>query len=132
MKATPDGERLEKRAVRRKGTSLLATCDDLFGKIVRHRGRCENRECGATTDLQCAHGFSRRYRKVRHDLRNGFCLCKGCHMRWTHDPIGWEDWLRSQWGDDQYRQIRFLAISGPRADLSETAARLRRVWEGLR
>lgn len=117
-------ERLVKSGRRKKkGATLLATADALFGQLIRSPGRCF--ECGSTSNLQCAHGFSRRYMKIRHDLRNAWCLCAACHMRYTHNPIAWDDWLRDKWGEAQYAQMRFLALSGPKADLKETVARLR-------
>lgn len=89
---------------------------------MRSRGRCE--ECGATQGLQWAHGWSRSYRKIRHDLRNGFCLCGACHLRFTHNPILWDDWMRRHLGDEEYTRLRILAIKGPKADLRETVALL--------
>jgi hypothetical protein len=118
-------ERLVKSGRKKKGATLLATADALCGQLVRARGMCEVDGCDARTDLQWAHGFSRSYRKIRHDLRNGFCLCRSHHMGFTVNPIAWDDWLRAKWGDAQYAQMRFLALSGPRANLKETVARLR-------
>lgn len=113
--------------VKRQKSTLLKEADQLCGRLVRARGRCE--ECQSTKHLQWAHGFSRSYRKVRHDLRNGFCLCQACHMRFTHNPLLWDDWLRARWGPELYAQMRFLALSGPRADLRETVSRLRVEYE---
>lgn len=112
--------RLEKPKPRKKPKkqSLLKQADTLCGQIVRARGRCEN--CGATKELQWAHGFSRSYRKIRHDLRNGICLCKSCHMRFTVNPLGWDDWLRDYWGEQLYWQMRMYATEGPKADLKAT------------
>ncbi len=102
----------------------MKTADKLCGDLVRARGRCQN-GCGRTTGLQWAHGFSRRYHKVRWDLRNGFCLCATCHMRFTHNPLLWEMWLRAEWGDALYDEMRDLALKGPRADLKQIIASLR-------
>lgn len=115
----------------RKGTTLLRTADELCGRIVRARGVCQNPGCGKTTDLQWAHGFSRSYRVIRHDLRNGFCLCRACHMRYTHRPIEWDEWLHLQWGSVLYAELRDLALRGPRVDLKETVAYLRDLERNL-
>lgn len=114
---------------KKKGTTLLRTADELCGRIVRARGVCAN--CGATSDLQWAHGFSRSYRTIRHDLRNGFCLCRACHMRFTHRPLEWDDWLQAEWGPHLYDEMRDLALRGTRADLKQTIAYLREIEGNL-
>lgn len=111
----------------KKRQSLTKQCDALFGKIVRAPGQCVN--CGSTEVIQCAHGFSRRYRAIRWDLRNAFCLCRKCHMFFTHHPIEWERWLRNvAWGDQLYEQMQNNALYGDRDDLSEVLARLEALW----
>ena len=82
--------------------------DRLLSVLVRHAGSCV--ECGAVESLQCAHGFSRRYLNVRWDRRNVFCLCNRCHLRYTHRPLEWDEWLRARWGDELYAEIRALAL----------------------
>jgi 5-methylcytosine-specific restriction endonuclease McrA len=104
-------------------------CDALFGKIIRARGACES--CGQTWDLQCAHGFSRRYRSVRWDEVNAFCLCRGCHMKFTHRPLEWDDWLKADWGEVRYWEIRHIALTAPNPDLDETHARLKARWDEM-
>lgn len=106
----------------KKRQSAGKACDEMISKIVRSRGACE--ECGQTWDLQCAHGFSRSYRRVRYDERNLFCLCRGCHVKYTHRPLEWDDWLRSRWGDDLYAEMRRLAREGPVPDLPKLRAAL--------
>ena len=81
--------------------------DALWSSIVRRPGRCEI--CGSTERIQAAHGFSRRYRGTRWLLINGFCLCSGCHVSFTHNPIGWDDHLRKAWGQPVYDELRALA-----------------------
>jgi len=82
--------------------------DKLFSLIIRSPGFCT--ECGTTENLQCAHGFSRRYRSIRWNEANAFCLCRGCHMRFTHRPLEWDDWIRGRWGDDLYAWLRSAAL----------------------
>jgi hypothetical protein len=103
---------------RTKSTSTKAKVDHLdrlFSVLIRSAGVCVH--CGATDRLQCAHGFSRRYRSVRWDFRNAFCLCQRCHMFFTHRPLEWDEWLRARWGDDLYTEVRRLALSTTKADL---------------
>lgn len=107
-----------------KKQTVVKTLDMECGAIVRARGRCE--ACGKTSDLQWAHGFSRRYRMVRWDLRNGFCLCRGCHLKFTVRPLEWDEWLRARWGEGLYDEIRALALSGEKVDHKKTLEDLRR------
>lgn len=106
-----------------KRASATKTCDAMFGKIIRARGACQ--DCGQPYDLQCAHGFSRRYRATRWDERNSFALCRGCHLKYTVRPLEWDDWLRERWGPALYTELRTLALTGPNPALAEVAATLR-------
>ena len=102
-KARPKKQRKTTRA------GLGRQADKLWSQIVRLPGKCE--ACGKTAGVvhQAAHGFSRRYRGTRWLLINGFDLDSGCHVRFTHDPIGWDDWLYKAWGAEAYHELRRLA-----------------------
>jgi hypothetical protein len=106
-------------------TQLLRKCDALFSLIIRSRGWCEN--CGKPDNLQCAHGFSRRYRAVRFLEANAFSLCRGCHVYFTHRPLEWDDWLQKELANS-YHLIRVKALHGPNPDLAETLTRLKARW----
>lgn len=101
-------------------------CDALFSKLVRTRGGCEIRHMAncPVGNLQCAHGFSRRYRAVRWDERNAFCACAGCHMYFTHHPLEWNVWLKERWGDDLWDELHGLALAGGKQDLEAVRDRL--------
>jgi hypothetical protein len=110
-------------------TQQLRKADALFSKVIRSKGGCAN--CPTVENLQCAHGFSRRYRSVRWDERNAFALCRGCHVYFTHRPLEWDEWLRRVWGDDLYAVLRTLALTAPNPDLGETVVRLTARWEQI-
>jgi hypothetical protein len=116
-KSRPRRQRKGKRA------SLAREADRLWGLIVRRCGRCEG--CGSTQFLQAAHGFSRRYRGTRWLPINGFCLCRKCHMRWTHDPLGWTAWLKERWGATVYEELEQMARKIAKPDHREIVAKLR-------
>lgn len=101
----------------------MQACDDLFAAKVRALGYCQ--ACGSTQSLQCAHGFSRSYKRIRTDFRNAFCLCAHCHVYFTHRPLEWEDWRRERWGEALYAELRTLALSYERVDWRAELARLR-------
>ena len=79
--------------------------------------------------LQAAHGFSRRYHATRWNLLNGWCLCSGCHVRYTFDPIGWDDILRDLMGT-RYEELRTTAQSNQRVDLELGIPALEAVLHG--
>ena len=108
-----------------------AKLDGIFGKIMRSRGVCEY--CGNTRDnsvLQCAHGFSRRYRGTRWTEEANFCLCSGCHVKFTYDPIRWDDWMRMKLGD-RYEPLRLQALAITKADRFEIYEELKERWREI-
>lgn len=111
-------DKAPKKKGRKKPLTPLQEADRLAGAIVRSRGVC--RLCGATQGLQWAHLWSRGYRKIRHDLRNAWCLCASCHMKYTMNPIAWDDVLRAELGEPEYTRLRLSAIEGPRAVVRES------------
>ena len=119
----PIARRSRPRA-RRKGKRASASrqADALWSKLVKLKGYCE--ACGGRDRLQAAHGFSRRYRNTRWLLINGFCL-DGCHVRFTHDPLSWDAWLRERWGEQVYEELRRLALRTTKADPAAALAVLR-------
>lgn len=118
--------RKSKPRARRKGkrASLARQCDLLWGQIVRRNGCCVL--CGEREYLQAAHGISRRYRGTRWLPINGFCLCRGCHKRMTHDPLGWEAQIRLWWGQPVYEELVRLARAIARPDHAAILASLKK------
>jgi len=102
---------------RRKGkkANLAKEADHLWSLIVRRPGKCEL--CSSTNGLQGAHGFSRRYRATRWLPINGFCLCRKCHVYFTHRPLEWDDVLGIQWGIPVRDELRRIALAGAKPDL---------------
>lgn len=112
----------------RKATraALGRLADKLWSQLVRLKGECD--ACGGRPPgivIQGAHGFSRRYRGTRWNLMNGFALCSGDHVRFTHDPISWDDYLRAAWGESVYQEMRQLALKTSRdLDMPAIVAKL--------
>lgn len=102
--------------LRQSPKALTKKLDALVGADVRARGHCESGRESHSGPLQWAHGFSRRYHAVRWDLRNGFCLCAGCHMYFTHRPIEWDMRIRALMGDAIYNQLINRALVGGMPD----------------
>jgi hypothetical protein len=51
-------------------------------------------------------------------MDNAVCLCQRCHMKYTHDPLGWDDWVTERIGVKRYRALKLRARQGvARVDL---------------
>lgn len=118
-----------RRGKRRPRQKLVDDCDKMFGALVRADGQCLR--CGKRDKLQCAHGFSRRYRSTRWDFRNAFCLCQGCHLYFTMRPLEWDDWLISRWGQARYDLMRARALSTDKPDMDLIAKVLTEQYDEL-
>lgn len=121
-----------KKRKKRKSQTLERQCDVLAGKIARSRGYCQvgdvlnGKPCGGP--LQWSHGFSRDYRAVRWDPRNGFCVCRDHHAYTTNRDLEWKEWMRAEWGDCLYAEMLALALTHRKPDLTELVAELRATW----
>ncbi len=115
-----------KKKARKRGPTV-ASCDRDFSKLVRSVGRCEigKVENCPSGNLQCAHGFSRRYKSVRWDVRNAWSACQGCHYWYTLRPLEWDDFLRERWGQDLYDELRALSLQLVRVDLKAVSENLK-------
>jgi hypothetical protein len=117
----------------RKPRITTKKLDDLFGQIMRSRERCDYCGRGRVSGvvLQCAHGFSRRYRGTRWTEEANFCLCSGCHMFFTYRPIEWDDYMRRAWGEEKYDRLRAQAQAITKPDKQEIYDRLKKRLEEL-
>jgi hypothetical protein len=105
--------------------SLEKLCDDTFALIVRIRGANRCKLCRRGGDTQCAHLISRRYHQCRHNFDNAWCLCRSCHARWTHDPLGWDDLMERTFGAVEWGRRKQLAQVQTRPDYSAMRLPLR-------
>lgn len=102
--------------------------DRLFSLVVRARGECA--ACHATEDLQCAHIRSRRFSWTRTLEANAVCLCRSCHMRFTHDPLLWVRWVDGRIGARAHDELRARSLSDeklPAGFWEDECARLSRL-----
>ncbi len=100
------------------GRGLKAKATRLHSLVVRAREMCEN--CGEQdySKLQCAHVLSRRYAATRTDEANAFCLCAGCHMRFTEHADEWMEFVDSTIGRPEYTRLKTKALAGVRTSES--------------
>jgi len=116
----------------RKPKITTKKLDDLFRDIMRSQGKCHR--CGRRSPqviLQCAHGFSRRYRGTRWVEEANFCLCSRCHLFMTFRPIEWDDYMRHAWGEEKYDRLRAQAQAITKTDKQELYDRLKARLEEL-
>ena len=120
MTSIPKPKRTPKTRVRRgtrtsrhraKRKSNLKLVDRLFSSYIRTRDDWACRCCGSVRNIQCAHVVSRRYRAVRWDSDNALALCSRCHVRYTYDPIAWQDWIDEKF-PGRMEQLRAKARQG--------------------
>ena len=97
--------RASRMALRRKA-------DRLFSVAIRDRDGNQCRECGSAFRVQCAHIVSRRYDATRWSMDNAVALCAKHHMKWTHDPLGWDDWVTERFGPGRLRGLKVRARQG--------------------
>lgn len=117
--------------------TLTGRADRAFSIYIRQRdGTCQiqHEGCEGTNNLQCCHGFSRRYHAIRWDERNAFAGCRTCHMYHTAHPEEWYCWLAERWGDELYTEmLRLREQTRPRPDKQAIAADYKaRVFGGTR
>lgn len=107
----------------KKRQNYMRQADALFSKFIRERdGRCQ--ACGTADNLQCAHIISRSYKAIRTHQWNAVALCRGCHVRFTHRPLEWEDFVESRW-PGRWVMLRELALSYERVDWKAERDRLK-------
>lgn len=94
--------------------NYMRQADELFARFIRERdGHCQ--ACGSTEYLQCAHIISRSYKAIRTHRMNAVALCRSCHVRFTHRPLEWEDFVEGRW-PGRWEMLRGLALEYSRVD----------------
>lgn len=82
--------------------------DKLWSQAVRKKGYCEY--ClrkPPEVVLHAHHIYSRRHYQTRWDLRNGVCLCNGCHLYKAHKDIQeFSDWVRAHFGSTHIELLK--------------------------
>lgn len=85
--------------------------DILWSKAVRSKGYCEY--CGKKPPevvLHAHHIYSRRHFSTRWNIKNGVCLCTGCHLYKAHKDIQeFSDWVRAHFGSTHIEMLKVEA-----------------------
>lgn len=113
----------------RKRQNYMKQADALFSRFIRERdGFCQ--ACGTTSDLQCAHIISRSYKSIRTHRLNAVALCRSCHVKFTHRPLEWQDFVDERW-PGRWDMLREIALSYERVDWKGERDRLKAELERL-
>jgi 5-methylcytosine-specific restriction endonuclease McrA len=84
--------------------------DKLWAEKVKKRANYKCEYCGKTKYLNAHHIYSRSNRSVRWDVRNGICLCVGCHSFANHSahkaPLDFVEWVTARRGDKWLEELR--------------------------
>lgn len=118
-----------------KRQNYMRKADVLFSKLVRDRdGGCvavgtDMTECKG--NLQCAHIHSRSYKSIRTNFENAVTLCAAHHTFYTHRPLEWEEWVRTQLGDERWESLRAIALRYEKVDWKQRYLTLKEMAESL-
>lgn len=122
-----------KRKPRRPGYVSDASLDSLFSELVRARARYECQAWGydgvrCSSQMQCAHIKSRRYKAIRWDPDNALCLCAAHHMHYHANPDQFarlvEDLFPGRWDE---LNAKLQTIQAPKKhERQDISARLRK------
>lgn len=113
----------------KKRQNYMKRSDVLFSRLVRERdGRCLS--CGSTDFLQCAHIISRSYKAIRTDFDNAVALCRRCHVRYTHQPLEWKDWVEAHW-PGRWDELKGKALEYGKVDWKARHAELKRMVDSV-
>ena len=113
----------------RKASSqaIKKECARLCRDIVFRRAGHKCERSGATSGLQWAHIYPRRYRHLIYDPDNGMCLSVMQHLFWWHrNPIEAAEWIASLRGAAFMERLRVKALAGSgKPDMEATLLYLR-------
>jgi len=89
--------------------------DKLWSEIVRSLEHCE--VCGKQDYNNAHHIIGRTDLRTRWDIRNGTCLCSGCHTmnnQSAHgNPLWFNDWLEENRAED-YKYLKQKMKESPK------------------
>lgn len=118
MKRSPMRRKPFKGKYRKK---IYIKAHDVARAIWRTVGYCE--DCGRKPPeimLHGAHIFGTgAYPRIGADLRNGLCLCAGCHRKWTNNPE-WRTFVLTTRCGKYYQDLLVLGMARDKVDWYST------------
>jgi len=102
---------ISKRVAPHSRRWYVAELDRVCSLIVRKRANYICELCGSTEDLTASHFYSRRWLRVRFDLRNLACHCFPCNTRHSVSPWPYTDWFIKTYGNGVMEELFALRNS---------------------
>jgi len=97
-------KRKNKIKKKRSRKSIVRELDKVFSEYIRLRDkRCFT--CGATSDLQCGHLFSRVAFSIRWDEFNAHAQCRSCNLKHEYNPHIYTKTFIDTYGMDKYNEL---------------------------
>lgn len=93
---------------------FMEKADRAFSKYIRARdGKCLS--CGSSEFLQCAHLITRSYKSIRVNELNAVALCRSCHVKYTHKPLEWRQWVETRY-PGRWDELKGVALEYGKVD----------------
>lgn len=88
--------------------------DKLFSNYIREKAGWKCERCGAqftppTSGLHASHFWGRSHENTRHDQKNVFAICFGCHNYFHANPQEHAEWVEQKIGKEEFRYLRIRA-----------------------
>jgi hypothetical protein len=61
--------------------------------------------CGKNYNLTAGHLFTRSYGRIKYDLSNVHCQCKGCNLQHEYRPDIFTHWFIEKFGAGKYNEL---------------------------
>lgn len=92
-------------------------CDKLWADIIKNKAGWICEWCGKTkiqVMMNAAHIIRRGNKSTRWDIRNGLCLCVGCHYRFDNSGNRGDvlEWLEGRIGRKLLKELTILGREG--------------------
>ena len=87
------------------------SADKWFSDCIRHASKYQCEHChrgfdGLVQGLECCHIVGRANKSTRWSVENCCSLCSGCHRKFTENPLDFNDWLLSEYGEGRLEILK--------------------------
>lgn len=86
--------------------TLRNKLDKAWSKVITSKGKCE--VCKSTESLNAHHIEGRRNLALRWELKNGVCLCSGCHVFRKESAHQSPEWFHFWLEDNRWEDLQFV------------------------
>lgn len=113
------------RKTKTEKQNLDKSCEELWRKIINHKGNYACEKCGRVGKLDSHHIIGRQNKRTRWDVSNGILLCSHCHTLSSEfsahkTPSKFNKWLCEYKGTGYYEILEQRASYPQKQDLKLT------------